>query len=45
MRINDSGVELHPVLVNMRDEIIGIEALEYHTLKSIGIAAGKTALR
>ena len=34
-----------PVIINMREEIIGKEALEHYTLKSIGLVSGRVALR
>lgn len=40
-----SEQDLHPVIVNMREEIIGLFALESTTLKRIGLVSGRVALR
>ena len=36
---------IQPVIINMREEIIGIEALNNNTLQSIGVVSGRVALR
>ncbi|XP_067939533.1 tether containing UBX domain for GLUT4-like isoform X2 [Watersipora subatra] len=42
--LKDDG-DKQPVVINMREEVIGVEALEYLTLQSIGLIYGKVALR
>jgi len=40
-----SNTDLCPVIVNMREEIIGLAMLGHTTLHAIGLVSGRVALR